>query len=42
MGTGGLCVMMDGEQLMLMWPADNLATLAQVRNDVIMETALSI
>ena len=30
METGGLYVMMGGEQLMLMLPADNLVTLAQV------------
>ena len=39
MGTGGLCVMMGGEQLMLMSPADNLVTLAQVRDNMIVETS---
>ena len=39
MVTGGLCVMMGGEQLMLMLPADNLVTLAQVRDNIIVETS---
>ena len=35
METGGLYVMMGGEQLMLMLPADNLVTLAQVGDNSI-------
>ena len=35
METGGVYVMLGGEQLMLMLPADNLVTLAQVGDNSI-------
>ena len=36
MVTGGQCVMIDGQPLMPMWPADSLDTLAQVSERVAM------
>ena len=33
METGGLCVMTDGQPLMLMWPVDSLGTLALVMKE---------
>ena len=32
MDTGGLCVIICGQQLMPMWPVDNLVIQARVRN----------